>query len=63
MADILETGGYLLRCGVLTKDSQPFTVVIVCLDRSIEGYQFATSIWMVWSFSFVRWNREMVEGE
>ena len=65
MHDILETGGYSLRCGFLTKDSQPYTVEIshVSLDRSIEGYHFATSIWMVRSLSFIRWNREMVDGE
>ena len=43
---ILETGGYSLRYGFLTKDSQPFTVEInyVSLDRTIEVYHFATSI-------------------
>ena len=65
MDDILETGGYSLRCGFLTKDSQAFTVEInhLSLDRNIKGSQFATSIWMVRSLSFVRWNREMVKGE
>ena len=65
MDDILETDGYSLRCGFGTKDSKPFTVEInhVSLDRDIKGSHFATSIWMVRSLSFVRWNREMVKGE
>ena len=46
MGGILETGGYSLRGGFLTKGSQPFTVEIndVSLDRTIEAYHFATSI-------------------
>ena len=45
MGGILETGGYSLRCGFLTKGSQPFTVEInhVSLDRTIEAYHFATT--------------------
>ena len=62
---VYGTGGYSFRCSFLTKKSQPYTVEIshVSLDRSIEGYHFATSIWMVRSLSFIRWNREMVDGE
>ena len=43
---ILGPGGYSLRCGFLTNDSQPFTVEIkhVSLDRTIEVYHFATGI-------------------
>ena len=55
---ILETGGYSLRWGFLTKDSQPLTVEInhnhVSLDRTIEVYRFVISIWMVRSLSFVQ---------
>ena len=38
MSGVLETGGYSLICGFLTKDSQPFTVEInhISLDRTIE---------------------------
>ena len=38
---VWETGGSLLRCGFLTKDSEPLTVEInhVSLDRTIEVYR------------------------
>ena len=43
---IWEAGGYSLRWGFLTKNSQPFTVEInlVSLDRTIGGYHFASRI-------------------
>ena len=41
MSGVLETGGYSLICGFLTKDSQPFTVETnhVSLDRAIKVYR------------------------
>ena len=43
---VYETGGYSLRCVVLTKDNQPFTAEIshVSFDHTIQVYHFATSI-------------------